>query len=385
MKCFISYSQFQAKSEKNKPNGYVGLNANGKIDLNRLPTLSTTWNSITSRPTSLSGYGITDGLTNNSSLNWNNVTNTPTTLSGYGIGDAQQDFYSSVKIDSIKAGSYLTAAYGAGKFITVNYSTTFGGSHVLVSKDGVNWDSATTLFMRDVINVRFVNNLFFAIPMNLLVGRSDSLAYSVDGYNWSKASLGTTSAGMYGIAYGNGRYVVCGSNIGNRISWSNDGISWTPASPSVSFNSVIFAFGRFIATSSNGIMHSLDGLSWTVSVSSGSYSHFCYGDRMLIAVSTNGTYLISKNGTTWTTPITTGINWSSGLRSIAYGNGRYVAVRASSNNNIFVSTDGLNWTNRSLNESWANPLYSVYGNGKFVINNGLRVLTLGSLIEPIDY
>lgn len=415
---FATFAQYEIIKNKNKPNGYAGINGQGKIDTSRLPKVNVAWNNVVNRPTTLSGYGITDALTANSdlnfyritnrpntlmaygisdglstssSLNWNNVVNRPTTLSGYGITDGFFDPYTTIKLDTMKTGSYLTSAYGNGRFVTVNYSSTRSLSYVMVSRDGVNWDSATTLFMQNLLNVRFVNNLFFTLSCNFTGTPNDSLAYSADGYNWTKASIGTTGAGMYGIAYGNGRYVAVGSRTNifgtpnNSIAWSIDGLNWTSISgPELS--NVVFAFGKFIGLSTSGIRHSTDGLTWTSSyTASCSFMHFCYGDRMIIAVCSNGSYIVSTNGTTWTIPTVTGISFSSGLRGIAYGNGRYVAVRASTSNNIFTSTDGLNWTNISVNQSWANPLYCTYGNGKFVINNGLRVITLGSLIEPIAY
>ena len=52
------------------------------------------WNYISSTPTTLSGYGITDAYTQTqlqtsgqSSVHWDNITNTPTTEAGYGILD----------------------------------------------------------------------------------------------------------------------------------------------------------------------------------------------------------------------------------------------------------------------------------------------------------
>ncbi len=76
-----------------------------------MPSIS--WSSITGKPTTLSGYGITDPVVLTSgtysnpswitSLAWSKITGTPTTLSGYGITDALS-----------KIGGDLTGTAGAG-------------------------------------------------------------------------------------------------------------------------------------------------------------------------------------------------------------------------------------------------------------------------------
>lgn len=74
-----------------------------KININHIPNIG--WSKITSKPSTISGYGISDAkiangtitlgsssitpLTASSSLAWGKLTGTPTTLAGYGIGDAK--------------------------------------------------------------------------------------------------------------------------------------------------------------------------------------------------------------------------------------------------------------------------------------------------------
>lgn len=73
------------------PGTYVSVTTD---TFGRITSGSTTqdWATITGRPTTLSGYGITDAYTKTETdaltWNWSSITNTPTTLSGYGITDA---------------------------------------------------------------------------------------------------------------------------------------------------------------------------------------------------------------------------------------------------------------------------------------------------------
>jgi len=69
--------------------GYEITDAYTKTETNNL---TWNWSSITNRPTTLVGYGITDAYTsaqvNALTWNWSSITNRPTTLTGYGITDA---------------------------------------------------------------------------------------------------------------------------------------------------------------------------------------------------------------------------------------------------------------------------------------------------------
>lgn len=52
-------------ANKGQPNGYAGLDAGSRVPASQLPSyvITPAWSSITSTPTTISGYGITDGVT----------------------------------------------------------------------------------------------------------------------------------------------------------------------------------------------------------------------------------------------------------------------------------------------------------------------------------
>ena len=68
------------------------LKADGSVDsttyLSSLPSHTHTFASLTSKPTTLSGYGITDAASSSHTHTFASLTSKPTTLSGYGITDA---------------------------------------------------------------------------------------------------------------------------------------------------------------------------------------------------------------------------------------------------------------------------------------------------------
>ena len=126
----------------------------------------------------------------------------------------------------------------------------------------------------------------------------------------------------YSASYGNGLWVVVGSNTAgseSKISYSsNNGTSWTAGT---SFGSIVLPFdvkyanGRWCAVGAGGgrgIITSTDGINWTdVSLNGfggGSYSTGIdygrdgSGNGVWFAVGTNGTFRGSKstNGTAWT-------------------------------------------------------------------------------------
>jgi fibronectin-binding autotransporter adhesin len=107
---------------------------------------SLAWSKITSTPTTLSGYGITDAyplsgnpsgfLTSASNVAWSNITSTPTTLSGYGITDALGTTLANGSI-FIGNGSNLATAQAISGDITISNTgvVTIGANTVALGTD----------------------------------------------------------------------------------------------------------------------------------------------------------------------------------------------------------------------------------------------------------
>jgi hypothetical protein len=111
-----------------------------------------------------------------------------------------------------------------------------------------------------------------------------------------------------------------------------------------------------------------EGIKWTtrVSVVDNLWNSICYGNGLFVAVASSGNnnrIMTSPDGINWTSRISPAdLSWS----SICYGNGLFVAVASDGViNSVMTSPDGINWTLRT--SAFANYWSSIcYGNGLFV-------------------
>ncbi len=175
----------------------------------------------------------------------------------------------------------------------------------------------------------------------------------------------TSAAQWYGSTYAAGRFVVVGH--GDKVATSTTGASWSmlPA-PSGSWQSVAYGDGKFVALSALGgglnEMTSSNGLHWSAMAGpSGEWTGLTYGAGRFVAVSALGQFITSTDGVHWRA------TWTRSqflLNSVAYGNGRFIAVD-SADGDALISLNGINWSFYPISTPGA-PWYSVtYGNGVF--------------------
>ncbi len=190
------------------------------------------------------------------------------------------------------------------------------------------------------------------------------------------------------ITYGNGTFVAVSYNgIGSRVMTSSDGVTWTRRTSAVDnqWMAVTYGNGLFVAVANTGagnrVMTSPDGIAWTSRTTpvDNQWTSVTYGNGQFVAVSQSGTgnrVMTSPDGITWTnygTPINN--NW----QSVTYGNGQFVAVANSgTGTRVMTSSDGMVWTTRTsaADNSWKSV---VCGGGLFVAvssdGSGNRVMT----------
>jgi hypothetical protein len=224
----------------------------------------------------------------------------------------------------------------------------------------------------------------------------------------SGATTTTFNQPWQSVTYGGGQFVaVSATTTTSNVATSPDGINWTMRTGTTTnaWKSVTYGNGLFVAvacgvsattcnyTAGDRIMTSSDGITWTgrrvATSTSGTavnstnqWNSVAYGNGIFVAVSattTTSNVMRSTDGITWI--LGTGTTTNS-WQSVTYGNGLFVAVGCGvscfgSGDLVATSPDGITWTARSAvgnNDNW----YSVtYGNGLFVAvgASGDRVMT----------
>ena len=164
---------------------------------------------------------------------------------------------------------------------------------------------------------------------------------------------------------------------------TNSGISTTDA---------IYADGKIVTIGYQGST-SVDGQNYTVSpiVNTGMRS-LAYGNGIYVAIANDNKVYYSIDGVSWqltATPLSTTIT-SGRVVSVCFGGGMFVACGA--DDRLISSTDGINWTFRNTlaagilsyaNGKWFGSGY--YGANKWRSNDGLGWNTIPALIYNRAY
>lgn len=242
------------------------------------------------------------------------------------------------------------------------------------SANGITWTEVN--LPADNLRTGYGNGKFVAHSSYPL-----SSYYSIDLITWTQGSYSSSYPGDWSsVAYGNGRFIAL-PQYGIDGAYSTDGITWTNATlpADLEWTSVTYADNKFVAVAGNSIAvyYSTDAITWastTISEVQGQgFSSVAYGDGKFVAVQrqflnegeTNyntSEFVYSTNGISWTRS-TMPINGHWG--SIAYGNDRFVALVYSGTVVAAYSTNGIVWSGGS-NALAVNTNILVYGGGKFI-------------------
>ena len=278
---------------------------------------------------------------------------------------------------STTVGQFGIVAYGAGKFVALPYSYADDKSKFAYSSDGETWafiNAPSTPVQANWKDIIYANGKFVTIGNATGSGGEKYCAVSTDGINWTVGDL-PTGGTPYSLAYGNGRYVMVGSNTVSA--YSTDGLNWTRVLLPSSCQAMKVAFGNgmFVAPNPNGYVcaYSTDGSSWTMGdIIAGEFSRITFGNGKFVSVGNKAIHY-SDDGVNWTfvtPPITA--NWY----ALAYGEGYYVALGYNKSTYIY-SADGITWQTATapVTDYWCDI---EYGNGKFiaVTEGGQNFLTI---------
>jgi hypothetical protein len=254
--------------------------------------------------------------------------------------------------------------HGNGRFVALGQD-----GRSMASTDGITWTGANgpdAFFGR----LSYGNGNFLTASSS----GSNRIAKSTDGTNWTY-SPGPT--GNWSVtAYGNGTWVVLATGPSPQVSTStDDGSTWTAPSTlsgvGANYNNMVYGGGRFVAVAAfdNKYMTSTDGINWTGGSIGMAARALTYGNGTWVAVGYGDKVATSTDGTNWTvTTLARTSNWS----SVAYGNGKFLAVSSGGDPmaKAMTSTDGINW-----DFDGAAPFHAVvvgFGGGRFV---GLQMST----------
>lgn len=234
-------------------------------------------------------------------------------------------------------------------------------------------------------NIIFAQNKFVAIGNDS--GVPNKIYTSTDGLNWTLTYTNPTFSPYSAIAFNGTRFVVMGTTgvSATTIAYSSDLINWTSATVPAASTSRSFgalsanSAGLFVAVASNGaalgqVITSPDGITWTARTSSSAiaWSAIATNNSIWVATATGLTsnfIMSSPDGITWTTRTAAGvnqINW----RSIAYGNGLFVAVSQGvgvGSTTTITSPDGITWTTRTgLSGTQGSWVRVIFAENKFI-------------------
>ncbi len=249
--------------------------------------------------------------------------------------------------------SFSSAAYGDGQFVAVGFQ---GGAARTIdgSSDPTTWEAVIpTPNNPGLFDVAYGNGRFVAVGYNGVALNSTD-----GGKSWSAASASTLNP-LGGIAFGAGTFVAIETSVLQQLHTSTNGTSWTPRSIPTDKNLTDLVFGR-------------DTL----------------GNPRFVAVGSVGTVLTSSNGISWTRQTQGTLSFA--LRSVAYGDGLFVAI-TSGRDYLFSEDGGVTWFQKKIPSAIlpdSPSLQSIaFGNSTFrVVGSNGTVLTASpeAIREPVD-
>jgi hypothetical protein len=259
--------------------------------------------------------------------------------------------------------------YGPGLWVAV------GPSRIFTSPDGINWTSRTApnLASTQVYAIAYGGGQWVA------AGNNGTILTSPDAVTWTSRVSGSTQF-LLSAAYVNGHWVVAG--FGGELWHSTDAVTWTRVGPTVNedYHAVARVRDAFVAVSASGsVLVSPTGLSWTAAtkpVGQLSFTGIATDGTNSLLLTLAGSYFTSTAAAnTWTRP--GNLVTAATRRSVAYGNGRFVAVGTgldvetlAAASPISISTDGASWTSAFSTGNDIIELWGVTWNGQLFVAVG---------------
>jgi len=277
--------------------------------------------------------------------------------------------------------TWESVAYGNSTYVAV---ASTGTNRVMTSSDGITWTAHAAAEDNNWQHVAYGNGMFVAIALN----GTNRIMTSPDGATWTARAAPQQNA-WRGLSFQNNQFIAMAYSGTNRMMTSPDGITWTLQNVSSSYEDIVYQDGQYVAVGSFGaIATSPDLATWTTRTApqAGNWRSIAYGNGVYVAtassqVSYPAQMMTSTDGITWTHPtVPSGRQW----RAITFANGTFVVTSGNMGESIITSTDGQTWAPQmSPNSGTYKGL--VFGNDKFVavstngINGGQRTMVSGEI------
>ena len=301
----------------------------------------------------------------------------------------------------VLSGAAYDVASDGTKWVATGYqiapSPTFYGTPFAYSTDGINWTAGNTppnrIFGYYGWAVRTNGSIWVAggqSNFSSTASTGTTLAYSVDGINWSAGTLNLggriVPSVVYGVGWNGSMWLAAANCTGSTLSaqtkvlYSYDGMNWTGQTNTL-FNGVNYSpvwngtMWLMLGTSSNGrVAYSYDGFNWSASTNGNSiftsyaYRGVWFNDRF-VAVGV-GTGAGSTIGYSFD-----GLNWSASTNANTFLNtGQGIAINGSNQliaggrsftgatgSRIIISNDGNTWSATTNPNDVFTNISGVYG------------------------
>jgi len=269
------------------------------------------------------------------------------------------------------------------KFVAVGNNATgaFDTGYAASSTNGETWiaETITSAAGFEFKSIAYNGSNKYVVFIN----SSRNILGSADGVTWTAQSTNgvnnlPVARAWVDSAYGNGKFVAIGSGGVNSAVYSTDGTTWSQGTISSSTwtsvaQGLIGATHYFVAVSTTqNAAYSTDGITWTSGntlPSSDVWSSVAYGNGRFVAVAGDPSTTTTKaaysiNGTTWTAATMPGAaaRWV----SVTYGGGAFTAFAYNSNRTSY-SVDGVTWVEGPSLSSSTTWNTSAYGNDRNIV------------------